>query len=110
MTIGDLIHHPDFDSWYKYFLDQQQKSWEDGWRQGYEAGRRDYFQAREEDWAELFIRDPWWIDKLARPSYMEMEERRYGPLPKDWQEPEDEEYPGEARRRARAASQVRKEG
>ena len=100
-----MMNDFDFEYWYKYFLSEEKRAWEDGWRQGYEAGRKDYFQAREEDWAELYITNPWWLDALQRPTHMEMEERRYGPLPEDFVEPESEEHPGEARRRARAANQ-----
>lgn len=92
----------DFAYWYKYFLSEEKRAWEDGWRAGYEAGRRNYFEAREQDWAEVLKMDPWFIDKMSSVTYDELEERRYGPIPEGFTEPEHEDHPGEARRRARA--------
>lgn len=94
----------DFAYWYAYFLSEEKRAWEDGWRVGYEAGRREFLDAREQDWAALYISNPWWLDALQLPGRQEMEERRYGPLPQDFTEPDHEEHPGEARRRARAAN------
>jgi hypothetical protein len=98
----------DFGRWRKYFLDEEQRAYDRGWKDGWEAGRRADYTQREEEWAELYVKNPWWIDKLQRPSYTEMEERRYGPLPEGWADPEDEEHPGEARRLARVKEAERR--
>jgi len=92
----------DFTHWYAYFLSEERRAWEDGWREGYQAGRRGYWEATEQEWAAALRLSPWWISD--EPSYGELEEMRYGPLPEGWTDPEHEEIPGEARRRARAAN------
>lgn len=92
----------DFTYWYAHFLACEKKAFEDGWRQGYDAGRKDYWTATEAEWAAVLNLSPWWISD--EPTYMELEEMRYGPLPDGWADPENEENPGEARRRARAAN------
>ena len=59
----------DFGRWRKYFLDEEQRAYDRGWKDGWEAGRRADCTQREEEWAELYVKNPWWIDKLQRPSY-----------------------------------------
>lgn len=71
----------DFEYWYKYFLSEEKRAYDEGWHAGFEAGRRQYHEQREEDWAELFAVNPWWVDRVTRPDHEEMEERRYGSLP-----------------------------
>lgn len=90
----------DFTYWYAHFLAEEKRAWEDGWRTGYEAGRRDYFQVTEAEWAAVLRLSPWWISD--EPSYERLEEMRYGKLPDNWEEPASESYPGIERRSARA--------
>ena len=101
-----FISHDQFERWYKSFLADEQLALREAWNRGYELGRKDFYDLRAEEWEELHRMNPWWLESFQRPTYMEMEERRYGPLPEGWREPLYEEYPGEARRRARVRGEA----
>lgn len=73
---------------------------DEAYREAYEIGFTEGWDAHanQED-----NRNP---HNLFTETYTEMEARRYGPLPENFTEPESEEHPGMARRRARACQRV----